>query len=369
MKINTFNVAGLFAGVGGICLGFKKALAENKSFQLTWANEIDAYACETYRHNFKHTLLEGDIRDIFNNDSYSDMLKFILNSKVDVLTAGFPCQAFSIAGKQNGFKDSRGSLFWYIVETIKLLGKRCGKPRIVFMENVKNLVSHNGGNTFKVIKSEMEKEGYFVKHKVFNTMLYSDLPQNRERVFIVCFLNREDADKFNFENLEQYKKEKTTNKLDTIKAIIDFENDFIDTEYIEKYFYTVEKYPKYFNSELKRIGSGLNLEQDINDKYKFYQIRRGLYVRENKNGICPTLTANMGTGGHNVPLIKTNKGIRKLTSKEVFNLQGFDVPNSFILPVLFNGKKYPESQLYKQAGNSVSVPIVTRIAEEILNIL
>ena len=113
----------------------------------------------------------------------------------------------------------------------------------------------------------------------------------------------------------------------------------------------------------------INLDEQINEMYEFYQCRRGMYVRKNKSGVCPTLTANMGTGGHNVPLIKVNDGIRKLTPKETFKLQGFPVDNGYKLPETINGKTYPDSQLYKQAGNAVSVPVIQLLAEEILNIL
>ena len=102
--------------------------------------------------------------------------------------------------------------------------------------------------------------------------------------------------------------------------------------------------------------------------YQFYQVRRGMYVRKNKNNVCPTLTANMGTGGHNVPLIRDNWGIRKLTPAETLRLQGFPVGDGYEMPTMFNGKKYSDSYLYKQAGNAVSVPVIRLIAKEILRI-
>ena len=141
----------------------------------------------------------------------------------------------------------------------------------------------------------------------------------------------------------------------------------------EKYYYTKEKYPKYFMSDDDFKLSGrdikINLDEQIDEFYEFYQCRRGMYVRKNKSGVCPTLTANMGTGGHNVPLIKVKDGIRKLTPKETFKLQGFPVDDGYKLPTKINGKNYPDSQLYKQAGNAVSVPVITLLANEILNIL
>ena len=111
------------------------------------------------------------------------------------------------------------------------------------------------------------------------------------------------------------------------------------------------------------------MDEQIDEMYQFYQCRRGMYVRKNKSGVCPTLTANMGTGGHNVPLIKVSDGIRKLTPTETFKLQGFPVGNGYDLPKKFKGKNYPDSQLYKQAGNAVSVPVITTLSEELLKIL
>ncbi len=113
----------------------------------------------------------------------------------------------------------------------------------------------------------------------------------------------------------------------------------------------------------------INLTEDINEMYQFYQLRRGMYVRKNMSDVCPTLTANMGTGGHNVPLIKVPQGIRKITPKEAFGLQGFPVDAGYKFPEKFKGRAFPNSMLYKQAGNAVSVPVVKLIAEEILNVL
>ena len=137
-----FKVGSLFAGVGGICLGFKNAKFEDYSYSLSWANEIDQYACETYRTNFEHSILEGDINKILDTslctedekERYEQMQNEILSKDVDILTAGFPCQAFSIAGERKGFDDERGNLFLSIV---KLVNKMKQKPRVLFLENVK----------------------------------------------------------------------------------------------------------------------------------------------------------------------------------------------------------------------------------------
>ncbi|NFS12035.1 DNA (cytosine-5-)-methyltransferase [Clostridium botulinum] len=408
-----YSVGSLFAGVGGVCLGFKQAKYENKGFNLTWANEIDEYASETYRTNFDHDLIVGDIEKIIDpnlcdiekkecmkkleeEQNEKDKLKLkkqiekcekekpeyevkkieILKDKIDILMGGFPCQAFSIAGERKGFDDHRGNLFWSIINLVNLLEPIHGKPRVLFMENVKNLKSHDGGKTYPVIKSELEKAGYIIKDAILNTMDYSDLPQNRERIYIVGFLNKEDADRFTmFDNLNKYIKVKHPDeRLEDIKKVLDLHLTKKDAE---QYYYTKDKYPGYFITEeeyLKlaeeeRKKERINLDEQINEEYQFYQVRRGMYVRKNKSNVCPTLTANMGTGGHNVPLIKVKDGIRKLTPQETFKIQGFPIGNGYTLPEMYGTRKYPNGALYKQAGNAVSVPVIKLIAEEILKAL
>lgn len=369
-----FNVGSLFAGVGGICLGFMNAQNPNATYKMSWANEIDKFACETYRTNFKHTLLEGDINMILhpeNSDNfeyYNKLHEKILNEPIDILNGGFPCQAFSIAGEQKGFDDERGNLFMSFIDLIEQLdAKFSQKPRILFLENVKNLKSHDKGRTYQVIKKKLEECGYIIKEKVLNTMTYSNLPQNRERIYIIGFLNSKDAEKFTmFDNLPMYEKKKTSeDRANDVQKIIDY------TEQDKSYFYTKEKYPHYFVSkdEEKKDDICINLTESITEMYQFYQLRRGQYVRKNKSDVCPTLTANMGTGGHNVPLILTPYGIRKITPAEAFKLQGFPVGQNYVLPTIYKGKKYGNSHLYKQAGNAVSVPIITIIAEELLKII
>lgn len=389
-----FSVGSLFAGVGGICYGFKNAISQNAKYKLLWANEIDEYACETYRTNFNHQLLEGDIKLILcpeeiNNDIslseeekqkkidyYKDLQNKILASPIDILNGGFPCQAFSIAGEQKGFNDDRGNLFLYIVNLIEQLGKKFYKPRVLFLENVKNLQAHDKGNTYKVIKQKLSDCGYTIFEKVLNTMDYSDLPQNRERIYIIGFLNKEDAEKFLLFNsnnniLNTYKRNKSKeNRNNDVKLIIDYCSTKKD---LDKYYYTKEKYPHYFMDENEFMKTDkkirINLDEEITEMYQFYQCRRGMYVRKNKSNVCPTLTANMGTGGHNVPLILVKDGIRKLTPSETFKLQGFPVGNGYTLPSSIKGKKYQDCHLYKQAGNAVSVPIIQMLATEILKII
>lgn len=312
--MNKLKVVSLFSGVGGIDLAF-----ENTGyFSTIYANELEKKAIETYKANFNNKVDFRDIRNV-NVEDIPDC---------DVVLSGFPCTSFSVAGYRKGFEDENtGDLFF---ETLKVIVEK--KPRVVFLENVKNLVGHDKGNTFKVIREALESNGYNLKYKVMNAKDFGNIPQNRERIYIVGFRNIEEYKNFDFPNPIPL----TSN----ISDYIDY-NSKVD----EKFYYTPEK--NHFFDLLK---------ETILKKDTIYQWRRK-YVRENKSNVCPTLTANMGTGGHNVPLVLTNYGIRKLTPRECFNFQGF--PKDFILPKIAN------SHLYKQAGNSVVVPVVERIAKNI----
>ena len=317
--MSKLKVASFFAGVGGIDKGFEKT----GHFETIYANEFDPYPVETFELNFP---IKADCRDIHEVEA-TEIPDF------DVLLAGFPCQAFSIAGLRKGFEDEkgRGTLFFELVRIIKIK-----QPKIVFLENVKNLVSHDNGNTFRVILDELEKLGYHVKYSVLNAMEYGNIPQNRERIYIVGFRDIEKYKNFEFPHPVQL-----TKKLDDI---IDFEQKLDD-----KYYYTQGKYKGDIYEKLVEA---------MDDDRAVYQWRRQ-YVRKNKSGVVPTLTANQGEGGHNICLVKTKHGIRKMTPHECFNTQGFD--KDFKLP-----EKQAESRLYKQAGNSVCVSVINRIAEKIV---
>lgn len=307
------HCASFFAGVGGIELGFIQS-----GCIVDYANEIDDYAVKTYEMNFS---LKVDHRSILEvqPEEVPD---------VDVIMGGFPCQAFSIAGYRRGFEDEkgRGTLFFELLRIIK-----AKKPRVVFCENVKNLVGHDNGNTFRVIREALEDAGYRIKYQVLNGMTYGNVPQNRERIYVVGFKNYEDYRNFDFPA--------PIPLTNTLRNAIDF-----DAVVDEKYYYSP-----------KKCGFYNQLKQEMQSAETVYQWRR-VYVRENKSNVCPTLTANMGEGGHNVPLILSNHGIRKLTPHECFNLQGY--PHDFKLPA-----DMAQTHLYKQAGNSVVVPVIARIAE------
>lgn len=317
------RVASLFAGIGGICQGFI-----NAGCKIVYANEIDKNACRTYRENFDGApyLHEGDVYNQHLNKK----------DRIDILTAGFPCQAFSIAGYRKGFEDERGVLY---TEVHRLIDE--SKPKAVFYENVKNLQSHDHGRTYRIIKEGLEDLGYSVTELVMNTCDYSDIPQNRERIYVVAFKNNKKGecpaiDNFSFPDKTSYRK--------TLREMIDFSyqpNDYYYYDHNHKY------YPL--------------LDQAIDDPDTVYQWRR-VYVRKNKKGMCPTLTANMGTGGHNVPIIRDDHDIRKLTEYECLAFQGF--PENFHFP-----DSVARGQRYKQIGNSVSVPVVKIIAENIVKAL
>lgn len=311
--------ASFFAGVGGIDIGFEST----GKFQVVYANEFDPYPAKTYELNSK---LKVDCRDIHEVKA-KELPDF------DVMLAGFPCQAFSIAGKRKGFEDEkgRGTLFFELVRIFK-----AKKPQIIFLENVKNLVGHDNGNTFAVILDELKKAGYHVKYSVLNAMEYGNVPQNRERIYIVAFKNKEIYKNFDFPLPIPLKTK--------LSSVIDFKKQMDD-----KYYYTEGKYKGDIYEKLVEA---------MDDENAIYQWRRR-YVRKNKSGVVPTLTANQGEGGHNVCLIKTKYGIRKMTPHECFNTQGF--PKKFKLP-----KDMSETRLYKQAGNSVCVSVIARIAENII---
>lgn len=312
-----WTIDAFFSGVGGIELGFENT----GKFRVVYANEFDKNATITYKENYPNVNFDNrDIHDVTEN--LEDV------PKADIVVGGFPCQAFSIAGYRKGFEDERGDLFFELLKVIK-----DKQPKAIMIENVKNMVSHDYGNTFKVIREALVMSGYNIKWKVLNGKDYGNVPQNRERIYVVGFKSKAAYDYYEFPEKIELER--------GLDSVIDF-----GLEAEERYYYSEEKTP-FWDKLAPKIVS-----QDT-----VYQWRRQ-YVRENKSGVVPTLTANMGTGGHNVPLILTDDGrIRKLTPKETFNVQGF--PETFKLPEISNG------QLYKQAGNSVIVPVIERIAYNI----
>ena len=312
--MNKIKIADFFCGVGGIGMGFLQA---NSNYSIVFACDIDKYCKKTYDYN--HTngvqLTLEDIHTLTKNmDAIPDF---------DIFCGGFPCQSFSIAGKRKGFDDKRGQVFFDILKILEYK-----KPSCIFLENVKNLITHDKGLTFQTIKNKLEDLGYVLFYKVLNTSKYGNVPQNRERIYIIGFFEYEPDFKF-------------PEPIPLTKTISECLETNVDSNL-------------YYNSSHTIYDRIVN---DITKHNIIYQFRRQ-YVRENKSGVCPTLTANMGTGGNNIPIILDNNGIRKLSPRECFNFQGY--PESFMLP-----PDVSNSQLYKQAGNSVSVPVIQLLATEI----
>jgi len=311
-----FTFIDLFAGVGGMRIAF-----ENAGGDCLQTCEIDEVALKTYKANYNPSQDHSYVGDIMK-------LKSKQVPSHDILIAGFPCQPYSIAGLRKGLADDRGKVFNDILRIIK-----SKKPKVFLLENVKGITTHDKGETFKYIVDRLEKIGYHVRTETLNSMAHANVPQNRERVFIIGFLDKESAKKFAFP-----KKITLTAKF----------SNLLDKRVDAKYYYD------------NRYDCYVILKKEMTNKNRVYQWRRH-YVRENKSGVCPTLTANMGSGGHNVPLILVGKKIRKLTPRECARLQGF--PDTFVLPNI------GDSNLYHQFGNSVTVPLIQKIAEEIVKVL
>lgn len=311
--LKNYKFIDLFAGLGG----FRLAL-ESLGAKCVYSNEWDPHAQKVYAENFGH-IPEGDITKVDE--------KTIPNH--DILCAGFPCQAFSISGKQRGFEDSRGTLFFDVARIVKEK-----KPKIVFMENVKNFATHDGGKTLSVVKSTMEELGYTFYQKVLNSVTYG-MPQKRERIYMVCFRNDLDINTFKFP-----KPFKLTR----------YVNDFLlkDETIVESLY--IDRPDTYYN--------------DTEDnKYSDKPIRLGIVNKGGQGeriystkGIAITLSAHGGgafakTGGYLV-----NGRPRKLHPRECARLMGF--PDSYKISSSFN-------QAYKQFGNSVVIDVLQYIAIEI----
>ena len=306
------TVVSLFSGIGGIDFAFKQV-----GFEIIWANDIDKFACVTYLNNFADT-------DIVCADISQISAERI--PKADVLVAGFPCQSFSLMGYQRGFKDPRGNLFFEIARVADAI-----KPKVIFLENVRNLIYHDNGRTFITIFNTLAELGYEVKYDVENACTHGNIPQERRRTFIVAFLNLEMLDRFSFP-----KEIELTKSIDSIINRSIKHNDI--------YYYSLDS--KYYTL----------LNSRIIDKTGIYRIDDS-GVAKKKYDISPTLKANMGTYHDRVPIIRDDYGIRKLTPYECLALQGFSDDFKF--------SGIPIEQAYKQCGNTVCVPVVKRIVDHI----
>ena len=295
---------------------------DKAGFEIVWANEKDHAACKTYRYNFgDNYLVEGDIKKI-------DKSKI---PHFDILTAGFPCQPFSLAGPHKGFEDNRGNLFFQIVEVANIV-----KPKVIFLENVANLIDHDEGKTFITMFAALSESNYVLRYRNLSAELYGNTPQTRNRTYVVAFLDQGLCDAFCFpEPIER-----TVDIFD----IID-----IHTRQKDVYYYSPDDpfYP-YIVNKVKRKDS-------------IYRVHdSGIHLAKNRT--CPTLTASMGTRDNFVPLLLDDYGYRKLTVRECLDFQGF--PKEFSFP---SGTSIMEA--YKQIGNSVCVSVINNLAKEIKKVI
>lgn len=310
-KSAKYKMIDLFAGIGGTRLGFQMT----GKVKCVFSSEIDKAAAKTYSTNFGE-MPEGDITQI---DS-ADIPDF------DILVGGFPCQAFSQAGKKLGFKDSRGTLFFEIARILK--EKQC---KAFLLENVKNLVSHDNGRTFKVILSILQELGYHVTTKVLRARDFG-VPQNRERIYIVGFNKKLIPNCLDFSFPQA---------LDTVTCVGDILEHTVD--------------PKYTISD--RLWQG-HLRRKRENKLKGKGFGYGLFNAQSP--YTNTISARYYKDGSEILIEQADQNPRKLTPREAARLQGF--PDEFRIPV-------SDTQSYKQFGNSVAVPVINEIAKQILTIL
>ena len=329
----TFKSIDLFAGIGGIRLGFDNAFKDD--IETVFISEWDKAAQQTYKANFNDNLeIAGDITQIDEKDI----------PEFDICLAGFPCQAFSLAGKRKGFDDdykgmSRGTLFFDVARICEY-----HKPKVIFCENVKGLTIHDKGRTFKVIQGTLEELGYTVYHKVLNSKNYG-VPQNRERIYVVAFRNDIDSSSFAFPD--------TT---DDTKRIF----DILENAPISPKYYLSDVYVETLRQHRARheaAGNGFGYEIRDLDGIAGTIVcggmgrERNLIIDHRPHSMIPT-THIKG---------EINKeDIRKMTPREWARLQGF--PDSYNLTLA-------DTHLYKQFGNSVSVPVIEAIAKEIKRVL
>lgn len=323
----------LFAGIGGIRMGFDQAFGEN--IETVFVSEWDTYAQKTYRANYLDMKpIAGDITKIDEKDI----------PEFDICLAGFPCQAFSLAGQRKGFSDdykgmSRGTLFFDVARI-------CShhRPKVIFCENVKGLTIHDKGRTFKIITGTLEQMGYRVFHKVLNSKDFG-VPQNRERIYIVAFREDVAPNKFRFPQ--------ASGKKVTLRDII--EKDPVSVKYYlsDVYIDTLKRH----RARHEAKGNGFGYEIRPLDGIAGAIVCGGMGRERN------LIVDDRLTDYTPITHIKGNvnrEGIRKMTPREWARLQGF--PDSYILPL-------SDVHLYKQFGNSVTVPVIRAIAEEIRKVI
>jgi DNA (cytosine-5-)-methyltransferase len=308
-----FKFIDLFCGLGGFRIAMEKIGGE-----CVFSSDNNIEVCKVYEENFGDNPY-SDITEV----SEKDIPQF------DVLCAGFPCQPFSIAGKRMGFNDSRGTMFFEVARIIKH-----NKPKIAFLENVSGIVSHDSGKTIKVITNTLEELGYVVNTKIMNAKDYG-IPQNRNRWY--CVAIRKDIYNKKFEFPEKCNLKYTL-------------NDSIENKKISDYNSTETA----MNNIFKFIDNFKNSDRYYKNNFIIANEIRASKCNFRSDGISPCLTAKMGTGGNNIPVVVELK--RKLTEKECLKIMGY--PDEYKI-------KPNNMHSYKQIGNSVVVPLITEIAKKI----
>ena len=324
----------LFSGMGGFAAGFRAA-----GFTLSWATDHDESAATTFRHRFPDVpFVQKDIRQL---SVATDGLV-----PVDVLSAGFPCQSFSQAGTRRGFEDPRGQLFFEIPRIIAEFATR-QRPRLLVLENVPYLLSGAKHVWFDQVQRGIRRAGYWFRREscwVVNVKDATPLPQDRERLFMVA------ASREHF-SYNPFRPPVPNGSEHPGRIRLD---DVLDREQRA----SPDAYLSEDNRYFKMIAGAMDRGSS---KDNIYQLRRS-YVREKKQGLCPTLTANMGIGGHNVPFVRDRWGIRRLTVTEVARLQGFEGEED-LFPVI------PVQQRYRLLGNAVCVGLAHSVARICVDIL
>ena len=318
--------------------GFASGLAE-AGFAIRWATDNDEFAGAAFAYRFPEVpFIEKDVRDL---SVEVDRL-----ANVDVLAAGFPCQSFSQAGSRRGFEDPRGRLFFEIPRLLAEFEPE-QRPPLVILENVPYLLYGAERTWFDNVRRALRRAGYWFREESCWTANVKDattLPQDRERLFMVA------ASREHF-NYNPFTPPSSSNGLNGHRRTLD---EFINRSRPGSPDSYLSKDNRYYKMIDREMASG---ESDAN----IYQLRRS-YVREKKRGLCPTLTANMGIGGHNVPFVRDSWGIRRLSVEEVALLQGFDAAES-----LFPDMPTPEK--YRLLGNAVCVHLAQRVGQVCADIL
>ena len=316
--------------------GFASGLAQ-AGFGISWATDSDAYACASFRHRFPGVrVLEMDVQNLHVN---AEQL-----NRVDVLVAGFPCQSFSQAGNRLGFDDPRGELFFEILRLIEEFNPE-DRPPLLILENVPYLLVGAQRSWFDQIQRSLRRSGYWFRENscwTANVKTVTDLPQDRNRLFLVA------ASRRHFRRNPYYA---PTIPRRVARRPLDHFVDRTQRSTDDAYLSPENRYYKMINEAMRTGQSPTNI----------YQLRRS-YVREKKDGLCPTLTANMGIGGHNVPFLRDSWGVRKMTVTEVARLQGFSSEAEDFPDI-------PVTEKYRLLGNAVCVKLAVMVAAVCADIL